>query len=588
MPEVPGSAAAEVPSGPITNGVPIVPGTLGASEPAPVPTPAGDRRRWVIAGLIAVAAIAGALAAALILGARPLPEGYRYLPADSVAFLELRPDLPGDQRQHLGNFLAHFPGFADQSILPTKLDDVYDRIVDEASGGAVDYRTRVKPLLTGPVVAAIGVGGYERLADGAGLLVAATDGVVTCETVFGAATTVATHRSVEVHSVDGDLACAVDGRFMLVGDAATVRAGIDAHADQTGADTNQAFRSAREQLAGDQLGIVYVDGQALVGIVAELAPGVGLHQAMSLGMPDWIVMGLRVVDDAVQLDILSAPLPDPTLEPGTPTDPPPSVSQFVKILPADTWAFVEVHGAGAGLQRLMAQAKADPAQAEAVRQIEETLAAVGGIENVAAWIEEVGIAVMPVVDGAGGAILLRGSDDEAVRSRFTQVHNLLLLGSAGTDITVRDSDHDGVTITQVDLGDLGTLLGGLGIDPGVDPGVLGPDARLSFSLAARDDVLFLGIGEGTLERILDTTIASSLSSTAAYRRVIELADSPNDVEIFVAIDGLISFAETYLPAEGLDTWKRDLKPYLEHLAGFGGTTLITTTGGRARFVITVQ
>ncbi|MES2208817.1 MAG: DUF3352 domain-containing protein [Chloroflexota bacterium] len=571
-------------------------------EPAPAPAPVNPERpavtspvgrpsrtRWAVGGLVAVLSIVGAVAAAVILGARPLPEALRYLPADSRVVIELRPDLPGDQRQNLGNLLANFPGFADQSTLGAKLDETFDRIVSQASNGSVDYATRVKPLLAGPLVAALGADGLSRLTDGGrgvrGLLVATTDGSASCEVVFGSTSALETHRDVQIRAIGNDLACAVDGRFLLAGDADSIRSGIDAHIDRTGVDTNARFKAAYERLDGEQIGLVFVDGTALAEVLKGLGPSAGFDSALAPHVADWMVVGLRVVDDAIQVELQAAPVPETEISGSVPTDPPPARSRFAPVLPADTLGFVEAHGMGANLQRALGVLKADGKQADLVGQIEQALSAVGGIQNVASWIEDLGVAAIPVGDSVGGVVLIRGTDAAAVSSRVTQLRNLLILASTGTDITVRDTDHDGVTITRVDLGDLESLLSGLG----VDPGVTGSGARFAFSLAMRGDVLLVGVGEGVIERVLDTTSGSSLSASATYRRVIELAGSPNDAEVFVAIDGLLRWVESSLPSalDGND-WTTELKPYVEHFAGFGASTLTTETGGRSRLVITVK
>lgn len=560
-----------------------VPATPGGAATGP------SRTRWVVAGVVAVLAIAGAIAAVVLLGARPLPEALRYLPADSVVVVEARPDLPGDQRQNLGNFLAHFPGFADQSILSQKLDEAFDRIVSAASDGSVDYATRIKPLLTGPMVVGVAADGITAMAGGTpaakGLLVATTDGSASCGVVFGSSSSFETHRDVDIESVRDDLACALDGSFMLIGDVSSIRAGIDAHLDHAGVDTNSRFTTARERLDGDQLGLVFVDGEAIVGLAADLAPGVGADTALTSKIPDWVIVGVRVIDDAVQVDMQSAPVPDTVLTGTVPTDPPPATSRFASVLPADTLAFVEAHGMGANLQRALAILKADANQAATIGQIEQALNAVGGMENVAAWIEDLGVAAIPTGDSVGGVVLIRGTDAAAVSGRLAQLRNLLILASTGTDITVKDTDHGDVTITNVDLGDLGSLLSGFGVDPGIS----GIDARLSVSLAAKDDVLMLAVGDGVMERVLDTTRDSSLGTTGGYARVISLTGSPNDVEVYVAIDGLLGFVESSLPA-GVDvtTWNQEIKPYLEHLASLGGATVTTDSGTRSRLVLTVK
>ena len=98
-----------------------------------------------------------------------------------------------------------------------------------------------------------------------------------------------------------------------------------------------------------------------------------------------------------------------------------------------------------------------------------------------------------------------------------------------------------------------------------------------------------GIGEGVVGRILDTSEAASISPSPAYRRVVELAGRKNDFAAYVALDAILGWAETNLLDDAdRETWNRDLKPYLDPLAGLGGAGIATTTGGTGRLVITVK
>src|SRR5689334_612853 len=107
----------------------------GSGSPAAA---SGSRVRWMLAlGVVALAAIV-AVGAIVILGSKPTPPALAYIPSDSTVVVELRPDLPGDQVQKLGNLLAHFPGFLDQSTLPAKLDEAFSKLVGQASNGSVD------------------------------------------------------------------------------------------------------------------------------------------------------------------------------------------------------------------------------------------------------------------------------------------------------------------------------------------------------------------------------------------------------------------------------------------------------------------
>ncbi|MEO7663613.1 MAG: hypothetical protein ABIV26_00685, partial [Candidatus Limnocylindrales bacterium] len=122
-----------------TSAMDVPPEPAEATEgTAATPAAPRSRARWLIGGGIAVAAVAALVLIVSFLGGRPLPEALRYIPADSALVVEIRPELPGDQRQHLGNFLAHFPGFADQSILGQKIDEALGRMI-RSSGAPLDY-----------------------------------------------------------------------------------------------------------------------------------------------------------------------------------------------------------------------------------------------------------------------------------------------------------------------------------------------------------------------------------------------------------------------------------------------------------------
>ena len=69
---------------------------------------------------------------------------------------------PAISARHLGNFLAHFPGFADQSILDQKIDEVLERLVSEGSDGSVDYATRVEAAPRRPDGLSVSQGRHRR------------------------------------------------------------------------------------------------------------------------------------------------------------------------------------------------------------------------------------------------------------------------------------------------------------------------------------------------------------------------------------------------------------------------------------------
>jgi len=557
-----------------------------AAVTAPTQMVGASRVRWLVGGGLAVAAVAALVLAAALLGASPLPDALKYVPADSAVVVELRPELPGDQRQHVGNFLAHFPGFEDQSTLSDKIDEALARIIDDATNGQIDYATRVKPLLAGPMAISVSADAFGSMASGNSptgyLAIATTDGAVSCDTVFGATTALETYREVEIRSVGADLACAVHDRYLLAGTADSIHDGLDARLDGAGIDTSAKYKAARAAVEGDQLATFYLDGTPLVDLMRDATAGLGAV-IPDLGSDFWAMEGLRVIDDAIVLDAYGAPLEAADLASGAPTSAAASESRFAAHLPAGSLGFVEIHGVGAYLGQALAALRADATQADVLTQIEDALRVLGGTDNLTSWIEEVGAAAVPTSDGVGAALLVRGVDADAAAARAAQIRNLLVLASTGSDITIRDTDHDGVTITTVDLGDVSSLLGGLGMST---TDVAGPRVEISF--AVRDDLLIVGVGNGVVEQILDVESGSSLAAASTYGHATDLAGATSSVHVFVALDSIVEHVGAMLSPDELATFQGDLAPYLEHLAGAAVSSSMSNGGNHMRWVITVK
>ena len=114
-----------------------------------------------MAGLVALVVVALSAAGLFALvGTSSNAVVAAWTPADAVVYVEVRGDLPGDQRQNLGRFLAHFPGFADQASLETKLDETLDKLVNKASDGKHDWTKEIKPWFGGQV--AVSMSSFPR------------------------------------------------------------------------------------------------------------------------------------------------------------------------------------------------------------------------------------------------------------------------------------------------------------------------------------------------------------------------------------------------------------------------------------------
>ena len=54
-------------------------------------------------------------------------------PKNSIFFMEVRTDLPGDQRAKLADFMSHFPGFQDRAQFDNALDELLNMLTGEVS-----------------------------------------------------------------------------------------------------------------------------------------------------------------------------------------------------------------------------------------------------------------------------------------------------------------------------------------------------------------------------------------------------------------------------------------------------------------------
>jgi Protein of unknown function (DUF3352) len=578
----------------------------GAASPA-VPPPAGpvsrptgaSGGRWLlafgVAGLVLVVTAIGVI----LLGSRSTPEALRYIPADMPIVAELRVDLPGDQLQKVGNLLAHFPGFKDQSSLTSKLDEAFARITTQVSTGSASYATDVKPWLAGPLF----VG--ARMPSSAGsttagiptpsaVAVFTTDGKVTCDPITKRSTAKEAYKGIDIHGGDGGaFACALDGRYALVGDSASIKAAIDAHANHSGVDGDSQYRKARDALGGDRLATVYFSVDALkAGAFPSAIPGLptaGMDVTTALAtLPPWVMAGISAEDSAIVADVVSGPIGTPAGPNGSPllTMPAAHASRLALLVPADTAVLYELHGTGALAQNLLTTLRANPTLSGPLGQLDATLGVLGGPQQLIGWIDDAGIVLVQDGSSLTGGVLVQAPDDATAAAKADQVRSLLTLAGLTSGITTRDIDVNGTKVTIADLGDISALLsqagaavGGLTVPPGT---------HIVISVASHGSTLIIGSGESFARRILGTAAGSSLADEATYKTALGRSIASNSGQLYIAAAPLLAFADTNIPAQSRAQFDTDVKPYIAPFDAFLETTSSDPTGVRIRFVISVK
>jgi hypothetical protein len=255
-------------------------------------------------------------------------------------------------------------------------------------------------------------------------------------------------------------------------------------------------------------------------------------------------------------------------------------------LPATTIAAIEAHDVGQGIAAALLTARADPEAAATLEQIEQAAALLGGLDGLTGWIGD--LAVVVTLDGAelNGGLVIRATDAVAARAMTDSIHNLLVLAGTGGDITIDEVDHDGTTITIVDLGDLSSLLGDLGgLELPADPST-GTPAILAW--AVRDDLVVFGIGEAFVASVLDVREGASLADEERYQTAIAQAGATNNGQGYLDLAAAIAFVGAQLTGSEADSWATDIEPWLAPLDGTAFTSSRSDGLMTSRFVITVR
>ena len=564
--------------------------------------PGRSKIKWLVAALVTVLVVGTAAGATLVLTADAgNPAVLDWTPANSVAYSELRLDLPGSQSSELAKVMKAFPGFEDQAAFPVKLSEVLDQLVGKATDGKMSYKTDIAPWFGGQVGASVGpiptsVDAKEARAL---LLVSVKDATKATAWVDalvkdkGATTSTDTYNGVTITLVtppagtadgmkDMQGAYAVLGPVLAVGDVTSVKAAIDTKG-KTGLATNAQFKEAEASVSGDRLGFGYVDGAAIAKGAQALLPDVAASMIPKLPtfatdmIVPWAVAAVRAEGGAFVIDTrsphLSASGPAKIAE-----------SALPGLVPATTVFLAEGHDVGAALARTKEALAADPDLKGAVKQVEDALALVGGFDAVTGWIGEAGVAITRDGDKIGGGVVVTPTDSAAAAKLLAQLKAFIALGGSSMGLTVKDVDYNGTTITVVGLDGLGGLLGG------ATNGAVQAPADLSIAYAVTDEVVVLGYGTDFVKAVLDSKGGESLAKTERFAAALKQAGPKHAALVWLDVAAMRGLAESMVPEADRADYDANMKPYL---AGFdsvigtttpgdkidAGTLIIRTTGG---------
>lgn len=547
------------------------------AEP-PVASPSSAAAtRWTPALIVVGVVIAAAIFVLVVLaGLGSSSTVVRWVPADTVAYAEIRLDLPGDQEANLGAFLSHFPGFDDTARLSDKLAELADRIIGAGSGGGLDYSTQVAPWFGGQLGLAAGPANLGTTDEAAGLVVmSVTDeaqAAAWADRVLGPATASENQDGVTVDISERgpkDVAWAVTGGVLLIGDPASVRAAID-----TGGSSEFASRddvtAARGEVGPDQIVFWFADTAVIAGRLGEVLPGLSLPvpDVDSSRLPEWAAGGIRFEPEmAIATSVV--PHTHDTAIANTP-------SEIPSRVPASTVILLDAHDVGPRL----AEALGSLGSTDELGSLDGALRLLGGQEGLVGWISEAAIVLDAGANGPTGGVVAISSDVQASAGLFTQLE----IAARLTGGEVSEAESNGTQIVTVELSGLDGLLGsGLGANLPALP----IEGSISLSWATSGDLVVIGTSPEFVEGVLATTSDTSLASTATFDELLDEAGRSNVALGWIDIGSALELADDTAigAADLLD--RGDTAVYLAPLEAGLGTFQVDAQADRSTFVLSV-
>jgi hypothetical protein len=557
---------------------PAVPVTPSASKPR-----RGGRLRWAAAiAVVAVVLGASAAVAALITNSASQATVLGYVPPGTIVYSEIRLDLPGDQRRAAGEFLSKFPGFKDQAALDTKLDEVLDELIKKASDGDQTYTADIKPWFDGEVAFSLGplppadslmtnpssLDAFRALAllsikDATAAQawfdaeVADAGATTTKETYNGATLTVIAEPNAPKAAY-----AVLGGKVVVLGDLTSVKAAVDTNGN-SGFAAEPGPKAALASADGDHLGFAYLALRPLMDWSSDLTKaaaegldgtaGAVVSDSLLGVVPDWAAYWLRVESNALVMEA-TAPKPD---KPFGPTEN--RTSDVVDHIPASAVVVSVTHDLGATIETVLGLYASEPGIKDMLDQLDEALGLVGGKDAALGWLGDTAVVVNDVAGTPEGGLIVVPTDKAAAERLITAMRTFIALGGGAQGITVREEAYGGTTITIVDLGDAGNLLG-----MGLTAGRIPLTGHLEIAFAVTDDIVVVGSGPSFVKHVLDTTKATSLASDDQYKQLADRVGAGTGTSFvdITAIRGMLEKAMATGDAAAKAKYETDVKPFL--------------------------
>ncbi|MEA2651327.1 MAG: hypothetical protein QOI85_1048 [Chloroflexota bacterium] len=466
-------------------------------------------------------------------------------PANSAFYVNIYLQPSTGQQMNLGGLIGRLPGFADESSLDEKVDQVVENLLG-ATGLELDYREDIKPWL-GSQIALAGWPTDGDIAAPEAIFIVEVKDRALAEAALGDLATNAGFSFTGHTYQDVDIQVADSGAYAFVGDMLVVgetSAGVEAVVDVQDGDEALAdredFRATMARLPTDHLASAFLDLGALAQATgtAEQLSAFSTAGAALIAERDGIRLSGSApfaIDEAASSSAAGFGLG------GEP-------SSLVDWMPDDTIAELIIFG----LRQTLEDAEEAAASAPEGEQITSALDTIRALASFGFGIDidadvlplldrEVGIALSGLDGGLpSGQILLRPEDPDAAEAALGRVVERLVEAGAATE---RTEDGPGAEITVLTIPQVGEL-----------------------AYAAGDGIIIIGLGvedvSASLEAHADGQV---LAANDRYVKTFEVAGARAGNEAFVDIGAIVDLVG---PTLDLPDDARDI---LAQIGSFGFT-----------------
>ncbi|HVM30432.1 MAG TPA: DUF3352 domain-containing protein [Candidatus Limnocylindrales bacterium] len=541
-------------------------------------------RRWLLplVGLVVVGLIAAALVV-VVLNMQPTADagatraGYEYLPDRATIALELRLDLPGDQRQQLFSFVSRLPDMQGAAEVEEGLRELVEEAVADMTDGSGSYRDDVEPWFEGWMVvgmqlpenlmssdegAFVGVFGSRDRGLAEQAMIRLRPAAEWSAEAGPGGREIWTGRD---RFDDGDLSgyAVTDDAVVFGASADDVRRALEVKAGNLPSLLEVSrFGDALDRQPTSRMGMFWLDMEALQDVLGSMPGGMmaSPFQCDELPQPRGMTGSLYMREGRAVIDVV-ADMPEGSSLPQM------RDSGLARHLPADTFFLTEIRDVGESARKTLDCLRKNPTIGHELRDIEEGMGQ--RIDQLIGWAGDVAIAARYDGNRATGGLLIRVTDQGRANESMGQLR-ALITAMGGSDVTVREEDYNGARLVSFDLGeDFGNL---------AEP----PLPTTSLAYAFRDDLLVIGVDASFARAVLDAEGGANLADTDAYREAIEAAGgASNGGQVYVSLVGSAALLDAALRMAGGDMMDEQLADFREVLGSMDSLAMVSRVDGEA-------